>query len=224
MKVRGVLFAVFLSFSLFAVPAFAKDYEDVGALIADVEEIAPTSTQPPEASPAPEEAPAPQEGEQGGGTVVFSPTEPVPVVIVDEEEASLYSVSGSGYTGDISSSIKQYFAGIVANNPGAKYVAFKLDRYTTYLFYGRDLSYSNASFSGSGSFLRYNSESQLFTRGTDSLNFSDAGYYVYSNLDDNYAELVEGGQVTYAKAAVFVGVVLLCYFVFSRIFFRRSGG
>lgn len=155
-----------------------------------------------------------------GDVIPVGLSEPVQVVVVDPNEMAAYSVTGQGYTGDLSSAVKGYFSGVVANNPGVHYVAFRNSQYTYYLFYGRDLSYDNGVFAGNGNYLLYNTQSQTFSRGQDSLRLSDAGYHIYSNMSGDYPVLIEGESVIYEKATIFGLLVCLCFAVFSRIFFR----
>lgn len=201
----------------------AKDYESIDELLADTAEVVQSSQEQgggePVATPEPTAAPQDVEAPDGGQL----PAGPLEVIVLDTDELAAYSVTGSGYTGTISTTLLDYFAGVIAQNPRKDYVVFKADRYSTYLFYGDNFSYSGGVFSGRGSFVRYNSESQLFTRGTDSFSFADAGYYVYSNLDAAYPTLYQVEVVSYGKVVAIACGVALCLYAFDRIFFRRGG-
>lgn len=219
---RRVICAVILACVL-ALPVSAKDYESIDELLSDTVEVVQASQEQgggePVATPEPTAAPQDVEAPDGGQL----PVGPLEVIVLDTDELAAYSVTGSGYTGTISTTLLDYFSGIVAQNPRKDYVVFKSDRYNTYLFYGDGFRLSGGTFSGTGNFIRYNSESQLFTRGTDSFSFSDSGYYVYSNLDAAYPSLYQVEVVSYGKVVAIACGVALCLYAFDRIFFRRRG-
>lgn len=218
MKKVGAIFVLVVCFVFASVSAFAVVPETVDQLIQDVESTVPVvidDSSPPSSAGTGDESLAPQPE-----IVVTESSAPMPVQVVDMDEVSTYSVSGHGWTGDISSYVKNYFSGVLQQNPGLDYVCFKADKYNTYLFYGNDFSLSGSVFSGSGSFIRYNSENQLFYRGSDSFSFTDDGYFIYSNLSEDYATLIDGGLSVDGKAVLFGLCVLLCFDVFRLIFFR----
>lgn len=218
MKKVGVIFVLVVCFVFASVSAFAAVPETVGQLIEDVESTVPIVID--DSIPPQPEGSGDESVDSQPEIVVTESSAPMPVQVVDMDEALTYSVSGSGWTGDISSSVKNYFSGVLQQNPGLDYVCFKTDKYNTYLFYGSDFSLSGSTFRGTGSFIRYNSDSQLFFRGTDSFSLTDDGYYIYTNLSENYATLIDGGLSVDGKAILFGLCVLLCFDVFRLIFFR----
>ena len=102
--------SVFLMAVLLAAPVYAKEYSDVGELLADTAQVVEQSQAPTaqeegegEGNETPLEEPAPEPP-----VLPASPDIPVPVTIVDSEGLTAYSVTGSGYTGSISSTCLLY--------------------------------------------------------------------------------------------------------------------
>lgn len=163
---------------------------------------------------------------------------PVPDQIVEDDQSQeldlagefvefadspvLYSVDGV-YPAAIQSSALDYFEGVVAHNPGVDYVAFRDSQYTSVLFYGDEISYSNGRFIGSGNYVRYDSSYNTqnpITRGTDSLSIGSSGY-IYSNLDRSFAAFPSGEVVTYGSVVPVCLCVCIGLWIMQRIFFRR---
>lgn len=143
--------------------------------------------------------------------------------LTDSIPVSLMSVDGV-YPGAMQSTASNYFAGVVANNPGVDYVAFRDGQYSSVLFYGQDLKYSSGRFTGSASFVRYNSNGSYndytITRGTDSLNISDDGF-IYTNLDKSFAAFPEGEVISFGAVVPFALCVGIGLWILGRIFFRN---
>ena len=143
--------------------------------------------------------------------------------LTDSIPVSPMSVDGV-YPGTMQSTASNYFAGVVANNPGVDYVAFRDGQYSSVLFYGKDLEYSSGRFTGSASFVRYNSNGgyndYTITRGTDSLNISDDGF-IYTNLDQSFAAFPEGEVISFGSVVPFALCVCIGLWILGRIFFRR---
>lgn len=217
-KKVGFFCAVLFAISVLCVGVNAEMPESIDELVVQVAEVVP-----PAGSVAVETGAlsvSPDASGDAGETELVTVTSPLPVQVVDTQEASTYSVTGEGWTGDLSTAVKGYFSGIIANNVGCKYVAFRSSQYVYYLFYGQDLTFIDGVFTGQADYVSYSTQSQVFTRGNDSLRLSDAGYHIYTNLDNAYPVLVDGEVVSNEKASNFILVVLLCFAVFSRIFFR----
>lgn len=143
--------------------------------------------------------------------------------LTDDFPVSVMSVNGV-YPGTIQSTASNYFAGVVANNPGVDYVAFRDGQYSSVLFYGQDLEYSSGRFTGSASFVRYNSNGgyndYTITRGTDSLNISDDGF-IYTNLDKSFAAFPEGEVISFGAVVPFVLCVGIGLWILQRLWWRR---
>lgn len=143
--------------------------------------------------------------------------------LTDSIPVSPMSVNGV-YPGTMQSTASNYFAGVVANNPGVDYVAFRDGQYSSVLFYGQGLKYSSGRFTGSASFVRYNSNGgyndYTITRGTDSLNISDDGF-IYTNLDKSFAAFPEGEVISFGAVVPFALCVGIGLWILGRIFFRN---
>ena len=143
--------------------------------------------------------------------------------LTDSFPVSPMSVNGV-YPGTMQSTASNYFAGVVANNPGVDYVAFRDGQYSSVLFYGQGLEYSSGRFTGSASFVRYNSNGgyndYTITRGTDSLNISDDGF-IYTNLDKSFAAFPEGEVISFGAVVPFVLCVGVGLWILQRLWWRR---
>lgn len=151
------------------------------------------------------------------------PDEPLEVVIV--EDVTPYAVSGSGYSGMISSQYVDYFKGIVSKYPFRDYLLFRSDLYSYTLVYDADLSVSGTSISGTGRSVVYYSRSgdtTLRWYGSDSVSLSLPNVSAYSNLGDFPSFTgVYSDVYTFAALVFFVSACLVAFvWVF---FFRRVG-
>lgn len=155
----------------------------------------------------------------------FELREPIKVFPITEEEYlkgssdSAMFVSGSAYEGAFNSTALNYFTGIMLNNVGSDYVAFRHSQYVYYLFWGNDISYSNNVFSGSDlNYINYSTYDGAFSRGVDDLTLNHNNAVVYSNVNENFANLLEVKNVeeiraqSIVNASVFVLIVLLWFF------------
>lgn len=140
---------------------------------------------------------------------------------VSVSEPSLYALDGV-YNGDIHSSARDYFEGVISQNPGVPYVSFRDSRYTSVMFYGDGISYSGGRFSGTGDYIRYNNEydaTNVITRGTDSVSIGNIGY-IYSNLDNSFAAFPAGEVSAHASVLSLALCVCIGLWIVGRIFFR----
>lgn len=143
------------------------------------------------------------------------------VTEVEEPVMSLLSVTGGTYPGSISTTITDYFASVVAHEPGVPYVVFRKDQYNYYLFYGENLRCVGESFSGSGKYVRYESQNGYIYRGTDSLSVAAGNGFVYSNMSDLFPAFQTERQMLNEKVIIFCIVVCFCAWIFSMFWFRR---
>lgn len=129
--------------------------------------------------------------------VINWPTDPIYTIDMSEEDYNNFQnavpyVTGSAYQGTFNSTALNYFTGVMMNNIGKDYVAFRGSQYVYYLFFGDDITYNGSRFvSSSASYVSYNSYDGTFERGTDSLSIAPNSTVVYSNVDDTFANLVE---------------------------------
>lgn len=135
------------------------------------------------------------------------------------EQNGVPYVTGSAYQGTFNSTALNYFTGVMLNNVGDNYVAFRGSQYVYYLFWGEDISYNGSRFVGSNlNFISYNSQNGTFDRGTDSLSIADNNTVVYSNVNENFAHFVEVRTIEenrsqgIATASIFILLCLLWLF------------
>lgn len=178
-----------------------------------------------QASPSwtPAEAPegAGPESDEGGNSDVLDPEASV-LPDAAAGEAVPFALNDSIYSGSISTTILDIFAGVCAKYPSKDYVAFRSGQYTYDLYIG-DISlagafsgtqllhvvYDSSSNYNNGPYLRYNTEDLGLTPGMS---------LVYSNLGDYPALPIQG--VPYEKALIFGGVVIFLFILFRWVFSR----
>lgn len=156
--------------------------------------------------------------------VIDWPTEPIYTIEITEEDynnqnAAVPFVSGSAYQGSFNSTALNYFTGVMMNNIGKDYVAYRGSQYVYFLFFGDNIVYSGSRFSGSDlQYVSYNSYDGTFERGTDSLSIAHNNTVVYSNVDDSFANLVEVKTIEETRstgivtASIFLLLCLLWFF------------
>lgn len=141
---------------------------------------------------------------------------------VSVSEPSLYALDGV-YNGDIHSSARDYFEGVISQNPGVSYVSFRSGQYTSVLYFGDGISYDGGRFSGSGNYIQYNSQygaSSPITRGVSSVSIGDDGY-IYSNLDNSFAAFPAGEVSNHASVLSLGLCICIGLWIVGRIFFRQ---
>lgn len=156
--------------------------------------------------------------------VIDWPTDPIYTIEMSEEDyhnsqAAVPFVTGSAYQGSFNSTALNYFTGVMMNNIGKDYVAFRGSQYVYYLFFGDDITYNGSRFISSDcSFVSYNSYDGTFERGSDSLSIADNNTVVYSNVSDTFANLVEVKTIEETRsqgiitASIFLLLCILWFF------------
>lgn len=158
--------------------------------------------------------------------VIDWPTDPFYTIEMSEEDYHnsqnvVPYVTGSAYQGTFNSTALNYFTGVMMNNLGKDYVAFRGSQYVYYLFFGDDITYNGSRFiSDSASYVSYNSYDGTFERGTDSLSINPNATVVYSNVDDTFANFLE---VKYVEETRSTGIVTASIFLLLCVlwFFKR---
>ena len=141
---------------------------------------------------------------------------------VSVSEPALYALDGV-YNADIHSSARDYFEGVISQNPGVPYVSFRSGQYTSVLYFGDGISYDGGRFSGSGNYIQYNSQydaSSPITRGVSSVSIGDDGY-IYSNLDNSFAAFPAGEVSNHASVLSLGLCICIGLWIVGRIFFRQ---
>lgn len=145
------------------------------------------------------------------------------VAVSDLDAIAVQAANSSVYPGTWSGSILDYFSGVMRQNPGEHYVAFRNSQYSYFLFYGSDLTYSDGVVSGSGDYVQYsyNDNNYVVTRGNDYVNVNISSGVVYTDLNSSYAALDGASEITLQTVLLVSVLVCLGFSLLCRILFRR---
>lgn len=145
------------------------------------------------------------------------------VAVSDLDAIAVQAADSSVYPGTWTGSILDYFSGVMRQNPGEHYVAFRNSQYSYFLFYGSDLTYSDGVVSGSGDYVQYsyNNNNYVVTRGNDYVNVNISSGVVYTDLNPSYAALDGASEITLQTVLLVSVLVCLGFSLLCRILFRR---
>lgn len=145
------------------------------------------------------------------------------VVVSDLEAIAVQAANSSVYPGTWSGSILDYFSGVMRQNPGKHYVAFRNSQYSYFLYYGDDLTYSDGVVSGSADYVEYNynNNNYVVTRGNDNVNINISSGVVYTDLNSAYGALDGASEITLQTVLLVSVLVCLGFSLLCRILFRR---
>lgn len=145
------------------------------------------------------------------------------VAVSDLDAIAVQAANGSVYPGTWSGSILDYFSGVMRQNPGKHYVAFRNSQYSYFLFYGDDLTFTDGTVSGSGDYVQYNynNNNYVVTRGNDYVNVNISSGVVYTDLNPSYAALDGASEITLQTVLLVSVLVCLGFSLLCRILFRR---
>lgn len=145
------------------------------------------------------------------------------VAVSDLDAIAVQAVNSSVYPGTWSGSILDYFSGVMRQNPGKHYVAFRNSQYSYFLFYGDDLTFSDGVVSGSGDYVQYNynNNNYVVTRGNDYVDINISSGVVYTDLNPSYAALDGASEITLQTVLLVSVLVCLGFSLLCRILFRR---
>lgn len=145
------------------------------------------------------------------------------LALSDLDAIASQAVNGSVYPGTWSGSILDYFSGVMRQNPGKHYVAFRNSQYSYSLFYGDDLTFSDGVVSGSADYVEYNynNNNYVVTRGTDNVNINISSGVVYTDLNSAYGALDGASEITLQTVLLVSVLVCLGFSLLCRILFRR---
>lgn len=145
------------------------------------------------------------------------------VAVSDLDAIAVQAANSSVYPGTWSGSILDYFSGVMRQNPGKHYVAFRNSQYSYFLFYGDDLTFSDGTVSGSGDYVQYNynNNNYVVTRGNDYVNVNISSGVVYTDLNSSYAALDGASEITLQTVLLVSVLVCLGFSLLCRILFRR---
>lgn len=145
------------------------------------------------------------------------------VAVSDLDAIAVQATNSSVYPGTWSGSILDYFSGVMRQNPGKHYVAFRNSQYSYFLYYGDDLTFSDGVVSGSADYVQYNynNNNYVVTRGNDNVNINISSGVVYTDLDSSYGTLAGATEITLQTVLLVSVLVCLGFSLLCRILFRR---
>ena len=145
------------------------------------------------------------------------------VEISDLDAIAAQAANSSVYPGPWSGSLLDYFSGVMRQNPGKHYVAFRNSQYSYFLYYGDDLTYSDGVVSGSADYVEYNynNNNYVVTRGNDNVNINISSGVVYTDLNSAYGALDGASEITLQTVLLVSVLVCLGFSLLCRILFRR---
>lgn len=145
------------------------------------------------------------------------------VAVSDLDAIAVQAANSSVYPGTWSGSILDYFSGVMRQNPGKHYVAFRNSQYSYFLYYGDDLTFADGVVSGSADYVQYNynNNNYVVTRGNDNVNINISSGVVYTDLNSSYAALDGASEITLQTVLLVSILVCLGFSLLCRILFRR---
>lgn len=145
------------------------------------------------------------------------------VAVSDLDAIAVQAANSSVYPGTWSGSILDYFSGVMRQNPGKHYVAFRNSQYSYFLYYGDDLTFQDGVVSGSADYVEYNynNNNYVVTRGNDNVNINISSGVVYTDLNAAYGALDGASEITLQTVLLVSVLVCLGFSLLCRILFRR---
>lgn len=145
------------------------------------------------------------------------------VAVSDLDAIAVQAANSSVYPGTWSGSILDYFSGVMRQNPGKHYVAFRNSQYSYFLYYGDNLTYSDGVVSGSADYVEYNynNNNYVVIRGNDNVNINISSGVVYTDLNSAYSALDGASEITLQTVLLVSVLVCLGFSLLCRILFRR---
>lgn len=145
------------------------------------------------------------------------------VAVSDLDAIAAQAAYSSVYPGTWSGSILDYFSGVMRQNPGKHYVAFRSSQYSYFLYYGDDLTFADGVVSGSADYVQYNysNNNYVVTRGNDNVYINISSGVVYTDLNSAYGALDGASEITLQTVLLVSVLVCLGFSLLCRILFRR---
>lgn len=145
------------------------------------------------------------------------------LAVSDLDAIAEQAANSSVYPGTWSGSILDYFSGVMRQNPGKHYVAFRNSQYSYFLYYGDDLTFADGVVSGSADYVEYNynNNNYVVTRGNDNVNINISSGVVYTDLNSAYGALDGASEITLQTVLLVSVLVCLGFSLLCRILFRR---
>lgn len=164
-----------------------------------------------------------EEGESEPETQIIAYDNGNAVEVSDLDAIAVQAANSSVYPGTWSGSILDYFSGVMRQNPGKHYVAFRNSQYSYFLYYGDDLTFADGVVSGSADYVEYNYNNNYYvvTRGNDNVNINISSGVVYTDLNSAYGALDGASEITLQTVLLVSVLVCLGFSLLCRILFRR---
>ena len=164
-----------------------------------------------------------EEGESEPQSEIIAFDNGNPVATSDLDAIAVQAANSSVYPGTWSGSILDYFSGVMRQNPGKHYVAFRNSQYSYFLYYGDDLTFADGVVSGAGDYVEYNynNNNYVVTRGNDNVNINISSGVVYTDLNSAYGALDGASEITLQTVLLVSVLVCLGFSLLCRILFRR---
>lgn len=145
------------------------------------------------------------------------------VAVSDLDAIAVQAANSSVYPGTWSGSILDYFSGVMRQNPGKHYVAFRNSQYSYFLYYGDNLTFQDGVVSGSADYVEYNynNNNYVVARGNDNVNINISSGVVYTDLNSAYGALDGASEITLQTVLLVSVLVCLGFSLLCRILFRR---
>lgn len=164
-----------------------------------------------------------EEGESEPENTIIAYDNGNAVAVSDLDAIAVQAAASSVYPGTWSGSILDYFSGVMRQNPGKHYVAFRNSQYSYFLYYGDNLTYSDGVVSGSADYVQYNynNNNYVVARGNDNVNINISSGVVYTDLNSAYGALDGASEITLQTVLLVSVLVCLGFSLLCRILFRR---
>ena len=164
-----------------------------------------------------------EEGESEPQSEIIAFDNGNPVAVSDLDAIAVQAANSSVYPGTWSGSILDYFSGVMRQNPGKHYVAFRNSQYSYFLYYGDDLTFADGVVSGSADYVEYNynNNNYVVTRGNGNVNINISSGVVYTDLNSAYGALDGASEITLQTVLLVSVLVCLGFSLLCRILFRR---
>ena len=138
-------------------------------------------------------------------------------------QVSTYAVNSDVYAGSYNSTIISIWNGLLNNNVGKDYVAYRASQYEYYIFFGEDFQVSGSRFSGSGSYYYLNTygNGYGYSYGSNSFTLDASEGYLYTNVSPDFPSLDNDRGLIYEQIQTVLLIALLGIAVLRRILVRK---
>lgn len=145
------------------------------------------------------------------------------VALSDLDAIAVQAANSSVYPGTWTGSILDYFSGVMRQNPGKHYVAFRNSQYSYFLYYGDNLTFADGVVSGSADYVEYSYDNNNYvvTRGNGNVDINISSGVVYTDLSSAYGALDGASEITLQTVLLVSVLVCLGFSLLCRILFRR---